>query len=60
MELPEIRQALNSLPPETAAKLLREVLDRLPASAAATPEQWSRAASRVIDRYREALERLAK
>lgn len=59
MELPEIRQALNSLPPETAAKLLREVLDRLPAGAA-TPEQWSRAASRVIDRYREALERLAK
>lgn len=59
MELPEIRQALNSLPPETVAQLLREVLDRMP-SATATPEQWSSAGNRVIDHYREALQRLAK
>jgi hypothetical protein len=59
MELPEIRQALSNLPPETVAKLLREVLDQAPAHAPA-PAQWKSAGQQVIERYREALERLAK
>lgn len=59
MELRDLREALNSLPPETVAQLLREVLDRSPAQAPAG-EQWSNAAQRVIERYQEALGRLAK
>lgn len=59
MELHQIREALNSLPPEAVARLLREVLDQNPAQAPAS-EQWGNAAQRVISRYEEALRRLAK
>lgn len=59
MELMEVREALNSLPPATVAQLLREILDRVPA-ATPDPSQWSSAAQRVIDRYQEALKRLAR
>lgn len=59
MELPEIRKALNDLPPEVAARLLREVLDHVPA-ATPSPPQWTSSAKLVIDHYQEALKRLAR
>ncbi len=59
MELSEIRQALNTLPPESVAQLLRELLDRTPALAP-TPSEWTVSAQRVIQHYEEALKRLAK
>ncbi|MHB9146660.1 MAG: hypothetical protein ACYC5Y_15195 [Symbiobacteriia bacterium] len=59
MELSEIRQALSMLPPESAAQLLRELLDRTPALAP-TPSEWTAGAQRIIQHYEEALKRLAK
>lgn len=59
MELSEIRQALNNLPPESVAQLLRELLDKSPAQVLNVSE-WTASAQQVIDRYQDALKRLAK
>lgn len=59
MDLEHVRRELVNLPPDEAARLLRELLDRVPA-AAPDPSRWDQATDEVLVRYREALERLAK